>query len=223
MLDLFCGGGGAAQGYYDAGFDVVGVDKAAQPHYPFPMCRGDVFEVLDRLLRTMKPAAVHASPPCQKFVTMADRDRHPDLIEPTRQVLRSLSIPFVMENVELAPLEYPTMLCGTTFGLGVQAHGEFYELQRHRYFESNLALMNNGACRHSGGRVAPVYGNPGGFDRRRNVRLLQVAHWREAMGIGWLPAVQLREAIPPAYTRHLGAQILAELDVRRGELAVNYT
>lgn len=223
LLDLFCGGGGAARGYAQAGFDILGVDIKAQPYYPYPMVRADVFDVVDRLLRTHRPAAVHASPPCQRFVTMADRESHLDLIEPTRGLMKGLGVPYVMENVALAPLEYPTMLCGTTFGLGCEAYGEWYELQRHRYFESNLAMVSAGPCRHSGGKVAAIYGHPGGFDRRRNVKLLQVAHWRKAMGIDWLPAPTLKEAIPPAYSFHFGQQILAELDVRHDEMIAEHS
>jgi DNA (cytosine-5)-methyltransferase 1 len=61
LLDLFCGAGGAAMGYYRAGFtDIVGVDTVDQPHYPFTFVRGDAlahplggFDV------------IHASPTCQ--------------------------------------------------------------------------------------------------------------------------------------------------------------
>ena len=33
LLDLFCGAGGAARGYQQAGFEVHGVDHAPQPRY----------------------------------------------------------------------------------------------------------------------------------------------------------------------------------------------
>ena len=35
VIDLYCGAGGAARGYTDAGFEVIGVDLHPQPNYPY--------------------------------------------------------------------------------------------------------------------------------------------------------------------------------------------
>src|SRR5438045_8055944 len=89
LMDLFCGAGGAAMGYHRAGFDVVGVDIAAQPHYPFEFIQADALTVaLDGF------DAYHASPPCQGYSEGGRRyparmAEHPKLIGAIRTRLEA--------------------------------------------------------------------------------------------------------------------------------------
>lgn len=226
VLDLFCCAGGAAMGYHQAGFEVVGVDIKPQPRYPFEFIQDDVFEWEPGAFQDFD--AIHASPPCQGYSDM----RHapgakgaPRLIAATRALLRQQPeyawsyvkpIPYVIENVvgARAAMIDPMLLCGTMFGLGAQGH----DLQRHRLFETNFPISAP-ECRHG---EKPVVGVYGGHARRRSAK-----HggrgtrdvWRgghkaaasEAMGIDWMTLGELSEAIPPAFTRFIGEQLLAHL------------
>jgi DNA (cytosine-5)-methyltransferase 1 len=203
LLGLFCGAGGAAVGYRRAGFDVVGVDIAPQPHYPFEFHQADALTwPLDGF------DAIHASPPCQAYSWSARRwhdVERVDLVEPTRDRLRSVAVPFVIENVIGAPLHQPFTLCGRMFGL---------PLIRHRRFESSALLWPlPGHPRHVGlvgrGEAVTVAGHGGDNIRGHGSR----ADKQRAMGIDWMSDVELNEAIPPAYTEWIGAQLLRALAV----------
>lgn len=136
-LDLFCGGGGAAMGYWRAGFDVIGVDIAPQPRYPFPFVQADAlappFDLSGFDL-------IHASPPCQAHTPMSNRwrglgtlaDERVDLIAPTRAMLEASGVPWVIENVRGAPLRNAFTLTGEMFGLGVH---------RPRKFEASALIL----------------------------------------------------------------------------------
>lgn len=216
LLDLFCCAGGAAMGYHRAGFDVVGIDVAPQPRYPFAFIQADALSLDMRFIRSFD--AIHASPPCQRFSDLAKRngnaDAWPDLVGPIRDLLVASGRPYIIENVEGAPLIDPVMLCGTMFP----------ELRviRHRLFESNIPL------------TAPAHGkHPLVFtmDKRKShygklnewTSPVQVtgggncskAAAADAMGIDWMTKNELNEAIPPAYTEHLGRQLMAHLQSRR--------
>jgi DNA (cytosine-5)-methyltransferase 1 len=212
LLDLYCKAGGAAMGYHRAGFDVIGVDIEPQPRYPFEFVHTDALEWTRWWLRrgTRPIAAVHASPPCQAYTSMRSRwpDReHPRLIEPTRELLRRVGLPYVIENVEGAPLEDPITLCGSMFGL---------EVRRHRLFECSFPISQPGCEHETQGPVVGVYGNTGaggnrGLERRRG-RSNGVQDWRRAMGIDWMGVKELTQAVPPAYTEFIGHTLIRETE-----------
>ncbi len=135
LLDLFCCAGGAGTGYSLAGFDVLGVDIKPQPNYPFPFIQTDALNLDSKFVLTFD--AIHASPPCQSYSDLAKRngnaDAWPRLIEPVRDLLVESGLPYIIENVEGAPLRNPIVLCGTMFkGLRVL---------RHRLFEANFPIL----------------------------------------------------------------------------------
>lgn len=213
LLDLFCGGGGAAVGYARAGFDVVGVDVEPQPEYPFAFIQGDALDFVDDLLQsTVQPyVAVHASPPCQGYTPMTNRrpSHEPLLIPDVRRLLRETDLPYVIENVVGAPLETPARLCGRAFGL--PSH-------RHRLFETPVALWST-PCGLVVDEDIPVYGPPDGrrlWTRTDGTELrawASVEDGQRALGIDWISDWRtLREAIPPAYTEFIGSQILEHLE-----------
>jgi DNA (cytosine-5)-methyltransferase 1 len=213
LLDLFCGAGGAAMGYHRAGFEVVGVDIAPQPHFPFEFIQSDwesAFQMIVGLWeRTGEPFAIHASPPCQRYSTMTKKwgreDDHPDLVEPVRDALETLAcdaeVPFayVIENVPGAPLRDPVTLCGSMFGLGAQG----YQLRRHRIFEASFMVWPPASCAHVGPAL-PVYGHAGGSSKRDGLKFPGTDAWRAGMGIDWMSGKELAESIPPAFTEHIG-------------------
>jgi len=211
-IDLFCGAGGAAKGLHDAGFDVVGVDIKPQPRYPFQFMQGDA---LNPPLNLRKCALIWASPTCQAHTsmkTMHNAKEHVDLIPATRALLKASGKPYVIENVSGAPLHDPVTLCGTMFGLGISCA----ELRRHRGFETNFPLQAP-ACQHWKPVTIGVYGGhirnrirrPG--HHARGVADFTFAQGCEAMGIDWMNLTELCQAIPPAFSEHIGRAALAHI------------
>jgi DNA (cytosine-5)-methyltransferase 1 len=203
LLDLFCGAGGAAMGYYSTGFKVVGVDIKPQPHYPFQFIEADALDFVTLYGQSFD--MIHASPPCQRYTKQAKQKRtsesHPDLIGPVRDVVVALNKPYVIENVLEARshLKDPVMLCGTQFGLGVF---------RHRLFESSTTIPELAHRRHYGrigdGTYVSVTGHTGGRSLRDGILHGVFADWQRAMNIDWMSADEMTQAIPPVYTEYVG-------------------
>jgi len=208
-------------GYSRAGFEVVGVDIKPQSHYPFEFVQADAFRAF-QIKFWADFDAIHASPPCQAYSTLKARwqDReHPDLIQPTRELLEQTGLPYVIENVEGAPLLNPAKLCGSWFGLDVR---------RHRLFETNWSLMSTPCSHHwqqprfgipdkrreAASAVVPVFGT-GRQVWTVNGEDISIEEQRtlqgEAMGIDWMTPYELTQAIPPAYTELIGHQLLQHI------------
>lgn len=221
LLDLFCGAGGAAMGYSRAGFtEIVGIDVKPQPRYPFRFIQADAMQPPVRLEDF---DAIHASPPCQGYSALRHlpwlKDRkYPLLLEPVRDMLDDSGRPWVIENVERAPLG-GIVLCGTDFGLPIY---------RHRRFGSNVLLLapphrqhevvighgrmvndrrkgslNNGSAKGAWGKQQIVT-VAGGQCRKDEAK--------RALGINWMHKPELMQAIPPAYTEFIGRQLIAALE-----------
>lgn len=208
LLDCFSGAGGAGYGYKLAGFHVTGIDVDPQPRYA-----GDVFIQADALefiaAHGHEYDAIHASPPCQRYseaTNPAYRDGHPDLIEPSRRLLKATGRPYVIENVEGAidELINPVILCGTMFGLPIW---------RHRCFEiwPELFFLLP-PCAHVGRPILITgMGNTPRKDKCNKRYKSPIAEKRQAIGIDWMTTGEITQAIPPAYTKWIGERLLSAL------------
>ncbi|MFD9262210.1 DNA methylase [Streptomyces sp. NPDC059538] len=226
LLDLFCCAGGAGRGFHRAGFDVTGIDIRPRPNYPFTFIQGNVLTVLADLVASgeiRQYAAVHASPPCQGKCAltvgtnqaMGWGGAHVDLVAPTRQLLDTSGLPYVIEQPDgKADVRKDITLCGEMFGLGVLRHRNF-ELGGwtapqpvHKPHRGRVRGWRHG--RYFDGPYVAAYGSGGGK--------ATVAEMQQAMGIDWTDVrEELTEAIPPAYSEWLGRAFLAR--TRAGAVA----
>ena len=215
-------------GYFRAGFtEIVGVDTRSQPRYPFRFVRGDALEVLgwmknhagtfpidhpDGRREWVGPFdVVHASPPCQLWVTGYNPNRHHycDLITPCRQQLMQLDVPYIIENVVGAPLNTVVVLCGEMFGL---------KTFRHRLFETSFMVLAPTHSHPKGSNTNTSKGDSGQSSHKNGATHITVAghnfNHRDgmaAMDIDWMTHRELAQAIPPAYSEFLGRQAMQHL------------
>ncbi len=219
LLDLFCGAGGASMGYHRAGFEIVGVDIKPQPHFPFEFIQADALSLpIDFISRF---DAIHASPPCQfysrlRHLPWLKGKKYWDSIPPTRDLLIKYDKPWILENVEDAPVPNSIILCGQMFGLSLYRHRRFEApfliLQPTHESHRNIIVPGRASLgrRHHGQQgfreinrnsMVGKSGFAGDVDRRRLM-----------MKIDWMSGSELGQAIPPIYTEFIGKQLLKYLE-----------
>lgn len=229
ILDLYAGEGLVAEGLRAAGWEPWGVDIIDHSRrYPGPFLVADATKLTPSFIRGFD--AVWASPPCLRDTAMrhakgAKGLSHPEMIGPTRRLLQASGKPYIIENVETAPLQDPVILCGSMFDLGVEVDGRRYHLKRHRKFETNWPLSPPRPCVH----LKPVVTILGGHARVRSAKAGGrgtadfVGHrHRDVMGAAMgvspdrdLTCTGISDGIPPPYARWVGEQLLEHLEIER--------
>lgn len=222
LLDLFCGAGGAAWGYYKAGFEVIGIDKNPQKNYPFDFIQYDAIQYIKELSPAQtKFSAIHASPPCQNASnsTAPHRKRgkqYIDLIPDTRKELSKFEVPTVIENVSNADIRPDLVLYGYMFGLKV--------IRKRKFEINNCFIMQPGGQKLGSvknGDFCSIFGKgaykKSKYDEYPKFRKGKVRDtWSFAMGIEhYMSDIEISQSIPPAYTHYIGMGIINYLKYKK--------
>lgn len=216
ILDAFCAGGAASDGYRRQfpHAQIVGVDIDPQPYYPYDFVQADAL-TFDLAGFDLK----HASPPCQGYSTgVSSTDskwvptrgkNEPRLIAPMRERFTQSGGSWVIENVAGARNELinPVCLCGSMFGL---------DIPRHRYFESSFPIAQpthincRGIAKKAAARRGWEYRDMSVTGKGRHAGTS--ARWAELLGMGRVMRQHdYAEAIPPAYTEFIGLNLARTL------------
>lgn len=225
LLDLYCGAGLAALGYIEAGFEVTGVDIEKKSTYTgHQFIQEDAIEILQDLSFCRQFDAIHASPPCQMYSRSTAPFRaagkvYQDLIAPTREGLELTGLPYVIENVPLAPIRADITLYGYMFGLPVIRRRHF---ELGRWFALQIGIPAQVGSLNTGDFIS-IFGKQGyrktkslpagwrpKFDQGTGIKT-----WHYAMGIPEgikFKGTEISEGIPPAYTKYIGGLLKEYLE-----------
>lgn len=228
LLDLFCCEGGAARGYQQAGFHVVGVDmepRFAKRYAGDEFICANVIDFMEQGMPGVSPDAIHASPPCQRYsITNAARKKeYPDLVGSTRDLLQRSGLPYVIENVVGAPLVDPVTLCWSMFreaGSVLDDDGTPLRMERHRLFEASWDLEAPGECCHD--RSVQVAGSYGGARRdkweakhvRKGGYVPSAEVQSRLLEIDWMTQHGMHQSIPPMYSEWVGRSMMRHMGRR---------
>lgn len=200
LLDLYCGEGLAAWGYWrSARFSqIVGVDSNPKlgDRYSFDFVCADVLSLDYEFL--LQFDFIHASPPCQAYSKMTpEKSQHVRLIAATHLICQAVGKPYVIENVEGSSKELRPNIV-------IDGHSLGLPLQRRRYFHAST-LEAPVRLIKSGDSI-----NLHGDDFVSKKEMI------EAMGLNMISRHQLKkltrkgikQGIPPAMTKYIAERLV---------------
>lgn len=219
-LDLYCGGGGAAAGLLNAGFErVVGIDIANHArNYPGEFIQADALRPPVDLAEF---DLIWTSPPCQRWARSprpnVERMKHPDLITPTRQLIRDHPIT-IIENVPPAPIRPDLKLTGPTVGLTRIERLRFFELSWYVWQPHLLHVPRRDWERGHAITITTSMSSSSHYWPRKRANLpgrVPRAEAAEAMGIShYMTCSEIGEAVAPPMAEYIGRAAIEY--IRRG-------
>ncbi len=202
LLDLYCGQGLAAWGYWLSGrfSEIVGVDieLANKKHYSFDFIHRDALTLDYDFLSQFD--FIHASPPCQaysKATPRTTRHKHIKLVAATHLMLYAANKPYVIENVEGSGKELKP-------NIALNGHCVGLPIDRRRYF-------------HASELKKPIrrIKSPPGYYSQQVHNSMNRANLIEAMGLEIINPNALKrmtkegmlQGIPPAMTQYISTRL----------------
>lgn len=203
LLDLYCGEGLSAWGYWLSGrfHEIVGVDIAPEmsTRYSFDFVQGNALALDYDFL--MDFDFIHASPPCQGYSKATPkwaRARHMRLIAATHLMLVAAGKPYVIENVEGSgkDLRPNLVMDGHYFGLPTE---------RRRYFHVSTLPKPLRLLRSSLDTHLHMHGDFITRDEMIEAMGLQVVNENRRR---YLTRTGIEQGIPPAMTKHIAEMVI---------------
>lgn len=204
MLDLYCGEGLAAWGYWRSGrfSEIVGVDIAnMRDRYAFDFLQADCIQLTYDFLDQFD--FIHASPPCQAYSYLTPNpERHMRLVAATKLMLYATGKPHVVENVQGAVKDLRP-------NLSLDGHAVGLPMERRRYFYISAWPATHTQQVLGTGETVVIHGR--NYNNRDElIRAFGLRDYVSDSRLSYLTRDGIEEGIPPAMTHWITERLYGE-------------
>lgn len=203
LLDLYCGEGLAAWGYWMSGrfSEIVGVDinPEMSGSYSFDFVCGDCRSLTYDFLEQFD--FIHASPPCQAYSYLTpEPERHMRHVSGTKLMLYASGKPHVIENVQGAVKELRP-------NLTLDGHAVGLPMERRRYFY--VSEMPGSHQVLGQGETVAVHGSQY-ISREQLIKVFGLRDYVSTRRLSQMTIRGIEEGIPPAMTHWIIERLYPE-------------